>query len=139
MNNDLSPAKIVSTMYNNDLFSKWMGINIMHISKGKCILEMTVKNEMLNGFSIAHGGICYSLADSCLAFAANSHGIKCVSVETSIRHLKKVKENDQLTAKSRELGMDEARAEYEILITNQIGDLVATFKGTVHRTKKKWE
>ena len=61
MNNDLSPAKIVSKMYNYDLFSKWMGINIMHISKGKCILEMTVKNEMLNGFSIAHGGICYSL------------------------------------------------------------------------------
>jgi len=139
MNNDLSPAKIVSTMYDNDLFSKWMGIKIFHISKGKCILEMTVKNDMLNGFSIAHGGICYSLADSCLAFAANSHGIKCVSIETSIQHLKKVKENDLLKAKSKEIKMDETRADYQIQITNQHGDLVATFKGTVHRTNKKWE
>ena len=44
---------------------------------------------MLNGFSIAHGGISYSLADSALAFAANSYGKKAVSIETSISHIKK--------------------------------------------------
>ena len=38
-----------------------------------------------------------------------------------------------------ELKMDETRADYEIQITNQQGDLVATFKGTVHRTNKEWK
>jgi acyl-CoA thioesterase len=136
---DLSPEEIVSKMYDNDLFSKWMGIKILHVSKGKCILEMKVKNEMLNGFSIAHGGITYSLGDSCLAFAANSHGIQCMSIETAITHIKKVNENDALIATSKELKIDDRRADYEIQINNQHNENVATFKGTVHRTNKKWE
>ena len=139
MNNGLSSEKIVSIMFENDLFSKWLGISILHVSKGKCILEMTVKKEMLNGFSIAHGGITYSLADSCLAFAANSHGIKCVSKETSINHLKKVNVNDTLMAKSLEKVITEKSAIYEILVTNQLNDIVAKFSGTVHRTNNVWE
>ena len=139
MNNDINPEKIVSIMFENDLFSKWLGISVSHISKGKCILEMTVKKEMLNGFSIAHGGITYSLADSCLAFAANSHGTKCVSKETSINHLKKVNENDILIAKSIEKDFDKRSATYDILVTNQLNELVAKFSGIVHRTNNVWE
>ena len=139
MSNHLSPDKIVSLMYKNDLFSKWLGIKITHVSKGKCILNMVVRKEMLNGFSICHGGITYSLGDSCLAFAANSHGFKCVSIETSISHLIKVKENDRLTACSIEKTVKEKKAFYEVTITNQENKIVAIFKGTVHRTKKQWE
>ena len=139
MNNGLNPEKIVSIMYDNDLFSKWLGIEIIHISKGNCILEMKVRKEMLNGFSIAHGGITYSLGDSCLAFAANSYGVQCVSIETSITHLKKVKENDVLKAISKEKRVEETRADYEIHITNQLNENVANFKGTVHRTNKEWK
>ncbi len=139
MNKGLSPKEIVSTMYDNDLFSKWLGIKILHISKGKCILEMKVKKEMLNGFSIAHGGITYSLGDSCLAFAANSHGIQCVSIETAINHLKKVKENDVLKATSSKIKIEDTKAFYEVNITNQLNENVATFNGTVHRTKNEWK
>ena len=51
---------------------------------------MTVRDEMTNGFNIAHGGITYSLADSALAFAANTYNIQSISIETSISHTKKV-------------------------------------------------
>ena len=139
MNNGLSPEKIVSLMYNNDLFSKWLGIYILHISKGKCVLEMKVRKEMLNGFSISHGGITYSLCDSCLAFAANSHGIQCVSIETSISHLKKVNENDLLKATSIENKITAKKAFYEVHVSNQLNETVAHFKGTVHRTNKVWK
>ena len=72
--------KIVAKMYNNDFFSKWLGIETLDISKGNCKLKMTIRKEMLNGFNIAHGGITYSLADSALAFAANTHGNKSLSI-----------------------------------------------------------
>ena len=83
-------------MYDVDPFSQWLGIEIIDLDAGIAELQMTVRKEMTNGFDIAHGGITYSLGDSCLAFAANSHGIQCVSIETAINHLKKVKENDVL-------------------------------------------
>jgi hypothetical protein len=68
--------RVVARMYDNDPFSIWLGIERVAIDTGRCALRMTVRPEMLNGFAIAHGGITYSLADSCLAFAANSHGIQ---------------------------------------------------------------
>ena len=82
--------KVVDKMMSGDAFSQWLGIEILEIYEGFCKLRMTVRDEMTNGFNIAHGGIAYSLADSCLAFAANSDGVQSVSVETSISHTKKV-------------------------------------------------
>ena len=93
---------------------------------------------MLNGFAIAHGGISYSLADSALAFASNSHGIQAVSVETSISHTKAVKEGDVLTAVSEESSLSRSIGVYHITVTNQRSEIVALFKGTVYRTGKPW-
>ena len=84
--------KVVDTMFENDWFSQWLGIERIEVIEGFCVLRMTVRKEMLNGFAIAHGGITYSLADSALAFASNSHGRKSVSVETSISHIVSLKE-----------------------------------------------
>ena len=94
---------------------------------------------MLNGFGIAHGGICFSLADSCLAFAANARGHKCVSTKTSIELKKKVFEGDYLIAKSNEIKRESKNAQFEINITNQDDELVAYFKGDVYISSKKWD
>ena len=130
--------KIVDTMYQNDAFSQWLGIEIIDVSEGFCQLKMTVRKEMLNGFQIAHGGIAYSLADSALAFASNSHGRKSLSVETSISHTVSVKEGNVLTAATEELSLSDKMGVYFITITNQDNQKVAYFKGTVYRTSKEW-
>ena len=65
--------KVVDTMFANDYFSQWLGIERVKVEPGHCILKMQIRKEMLNGFSIAHGGIAYSFADSALAFASNYH------------------------------------------------------------------
>jgi acyl-CoA thioesterase len=125
-------------MYDNDPFSIWLGIERVVVEAGKCVLRMTVRSEMLNGFAIAHGGITYSLADSCLAFASNSHGVQSVSVETSISHTRPVKEGDVLTATSEEKNLSRSIGVYYITVTNQRAEEVALFKGTVYRTGKAW-
>ena len=130
--------KIVNTMINGDAFSKWLGIEVIKVSEGFCKLEMTVRDEMTNGFNIAHGGISYSLADSALAFAANSDGVQSLSIKTTISHTKKVLSGDKLTAETKEISKNEKNAVYNISITNQENVEVAHFKGTVYRTKKKW-
>ena len=66
--------RVVDKMFDHDAFSQWLQIERVLIEAGKCVLKMKVRKEMLNGFGIAHGGITYSLADSALAFASNSHG-----------------------------------------------------------------
>lgn len=133
-----TPLEIVQLMLEKDAFSQLLGIEVLQISEGSCQLAMTVSKELLNGFHIAHGGICYSLADSALAFAANSYGFQSVSIETSISHVKKVLENDRLTAIVKELNKTFKSGLYEVTVTNQHKEPVAFFKGTVLISSKIW-
>ena len=130
--------KVVDKMINGDAFSKWLGIEILEITTSFCRLKLKVREEMTNGFKIAHGGITYSLADSCLAFAANADGLQAVSIETSISHTKKVTNGDTLTATSKQMNKSSKTALYYITITNQNNIEIAHFKGTVYRTKTEW-
>jgi acyl-CoA thioesterase len=131
-------TKVVDTMFENDWFSQWLGIERVLIEPGKCILKMQIRKEMLNGFQILHGGVYYSLADSALAFACNSYGIKSVSIETSISHIKPCAEGETIMAETVEVSLSNRIAIYTINISNQENILVATFKGTVYRTGKNW-
>ena len=139
MSEQISGKDVVDKMMSADWFSQWLGIEVMHVGHGTCRLKMTVRKEMLNGFAIAHGGITYSLADSALAFASNSHGRKSVSVETSISHTIAVKEGDELFAEAEEVSCSDKIGIYLITVTNQNDQAVALFKGTVYRTAKHWE
>ena len=135
----LSPKDIVSKMMAGDFFSQWLGIEILETGLGMCKLKSTLRHEMLNGFSIAHGGISYSLSDSALAFSSNSYGKKAVSIETSISHLKQIKENDELIVLAKEISRSNRIGLYEVTIHNQNNELVSIFKGTVYITDKDWE
>lgn len=133
-----SPQEVVDLMFENDSFSKWLGIKILEIEQGKCSLSLVVKKEMLNGFHISHGGIAYSLADSCLAFAANSIGYKAVTIDTSFSYFKKVIENDQLTAISSKESIGSKIGVFSIMIINQHKDKIALMKGTVSISSIEW-
>jgi acyl-CoA thioesterase len=130
---------IVDKMFNNDPMSQWLGISRIQDGPGISVLRMKVRQEMLNGFSIAHGGITYSLADSALAFASNSHGIQSVSVETSISHVSPVKEGDVLETEVTEVNLTRSTGLYYVTVKNQDGKAVAHFRGTVYRTGKEWD
>lgn len=131
--------EIVNTMMAKDYFSQWLGIEILEVREGGSKLQMTVREEMLNGFGIAHGGITYSFADSALAFASNSHGQKAVSVETSISHTISLKSGDIIIAEAFEEHCSNKIGIYTIKIYKlSDNSVVALFKGTVYRTSKVW-
>ena len=135
----LSSEEIILKMMQSDAMSQWLGIKIHNYTPGSITVSMTVRKDMVNGFNVAHGGITYSLADSALAFSANSHGIRSMSIETSISHQKMVKVGDVLTVTSKELSLSKKIGVYEMAVKNQDNDLVAHFKGTVYRSGIVWE
>jgi len=134
----MTPKEIVHKMFDKDAFSQWLGITIESVEEGSCTLSMTIKNEMLNGFSIAHGGITYSLADSALAFASNSQGRKSVSIDTSINHIEVLKEGDKIVAVAKQNALKNKFGFYTIEIKKE-NTIVALFKGTVFRSENEWE
>jgi acyl-CoA thioesterase len=134
----MTAKEIFETMYSGDEFSKWLGVEMLEISEGYCKLKMVIREEMLNGFSIAHGGIAYSLADSAFAFASNSYGRKSVSIETSISHTKALIHGEIIIAEAKALHIGNKTAIFDVKVYNQHNDIVALFKGTVYRTSKEY-
>ena len=133
-----SPKEIVDIMLQYDHFSEWMNIEVTDLGEGHCSLKCTTKKDMLNGFGILHGGITYSISDSALAFASNSYGYKCVSVETSISHLRPVKIDTELKAVCTEIHRGKTIGIYNVDITDDKDQLVSSFKGTVHISTEEW-
>ncbi len=129
----MSVAAHVEEMFKQDLFSQWLGIEILQLQEGFCQLQMTVRKEMCNGFNIAHGGIAYSLADSALAFASNSPGRQALSIETSIAHIKPLVVHDVILATTRQISLTNKIGIYEVTIQKEASELVAIFKGIVYR------
>jgi acyl-CoA thioesterase len=132
-----TPQAVVSQMMKDDLFSQWLGISVIEISEGYSKIQMTVRPEMMNGLGIVHGGVAFSLADSCFAFACNNRNNLSVALDTSINFTKPVHIGDVLIAEAKELHNGRSTGLYHITITNQENMVVALFKGTCFRTNKK--
>ncbi|MBL7732039.1 MAG: hydroxyphenylacetyl-CoA thioesterase PaaI [Chitinophagaceae bacterium] len=128
---------VVNHMMQHDLFSQWLGIEVLEVKEGYSKIKMTVRPEMINGFGIVHGGIAFSLADSAFAFACNNRNVLSVALDTSINFLKPVHVDDVLTAEATELHNGKSTGLYHISIINQKDHEVAVFKGLCYRTDKK--
>lgn len=134
--NDESAQAVVEKMMQDDLFSQWLGIEVLEIHEGYSKIRLALRDEMINGFGIIHGGVPFSLADSAFAFACNNRNNLSVALDTSITFTKATKPGDVLTAEAAELHNGRSTGLYLITLTNQKGEQVALFKGTCFRTGK---
>jgi len=130
--------KNVRHMMERDPFSQWMGLDVTIHGPGSVSARMKVRKEMLNGFNVCHGGITFSLADSVLAFASNTHGKISVSIEASIAYPNSVQESDVLIATSHEVSRTEKVGIYRVSITKEDGTPVGDFRGVVYITQKEF-
>lgn len=127
--------RVVDAMMARDAFSQWLGIKVLAVRPRQASVAMTVRPEMVNGFGVSHGGIVYSLADSALAFASNTHGLVTVSIENSITYPAPVRVGDELVAEAEEESATKRLGYFRVTVRRASGEIVALFRGTVYKTK----
>ena len=132
----IEPGKVVAHMMKHDLFSQWLGIKVLGIRTGYAKTRMTIREEMVNGLGVVHGGIAFSLADTTFAFACNNRNNLSMALDTSITFTKALKPGDEITAEAKELHNGRSTGLYLITVVNQNGEHVALFRGTCFRTGK---
>ncbi|MDQ6845943.1 MAG: hotdog fold thioesterase [Bacteroidota bacterium] len=137
MDKDLFAGKVVDQMLQADLFSQWLGIEIVEVKEGYSKIKMKLRKEMINGFDVIHGGIAFSLGDSAFAFACNNRNNLSMALDASINFTKTTQPGDTLIAEAKEIHNGRSTGLYLITITNQNNEQVALFKGTCFRTGKK--
>jgi len=131
-----TPQEVAAHVLSQDAFSQWLGIEILEIKEGYSKIKMQIRQEMVNGLGIIHGGVTFSMADSAFAFACNNRNNLSVALDTSINFIKPVHIGDVLIAEARELHNGKSTGLYQIEIYNQKEHLVAQFKGLCYRTGK---
>ncbi len=122
--------------YNNDQFAQYVGIELLEASAGRASARMEIKEQHLNSMGTVHGAALFALADLVFAVASNSHGNIAMAINANISYYQATKEGT-LTATGREVSLNPKLASYKIDITNEHGELIATFQGMVYRKKVK--
>lgn len=125
---DLARA-CADTMYASDKASKALGIEVEIPEPGAAVATMIVREDMVNGFEICHGGLIFTLADTAFAFACNAYNDLTVAGAGSIDFLRPAYLGDQLKAVALEEHRGSRGGVYAVEVVNQQGEFVALFRG----------
>ena len=136
MSKEMHP--IVAQMMEADAMSQWLGIEVVESAPGVCRCRMGVRDDMVNGFGIAHGAITYALADSTLAFAVNAQGRHAVSVTSTIQHLAPVMLGDVIESQAIMRSEGQRVVHVDVEVTNQRGERVAWLTATGYKRSTSW-
>ena len=127
---DLNIAQqCAETMLANDRSSQAMGISIEIVEPGRAVARMRVREDMLNGFAVIHGGLTFALADTAFAFACNSYDQQSFAAAAQIEFLRPAVVADVLTATASEDYRGRRNGYYTVKVRNQRDELVALFRG----------
>jgi acyl-CoA thioesterase len=124
-------------MWANDRASKALGMQVTAIGPGTATLTMTVRDDMLNGHDLCHGGLIATLADSAFAFACNAYNEATVASGFDIHLMSGARLGDVLTASATELAKGGRTGVYDIVVSNQRGEQIAAFRGRSYTIKGK--
>ena len=124
-------------MWANDRASKALGMQVQAIGPGTATVTMTVREDMLNGHDLCHGGLVATLADSAFAFACNAYNELTVASGFDINLFAASRLGDVLTATAHEVSKAGRTGVYDIEVSNQRGERIAAFRGRSHTMKGK--
>ena len=132
---DLLAAQCADAMWAEDGASQAMGMQIVSVREGCAVVSMTVRENMVNGHGMCHGGMIFSLADSAFAFACNSQNFVAVASGASIDFLEPASAGDVLTASASIVNQGKKTGLYDVAVSNQNNRIIAQFRGRSARIR----
>ena len=124
-----SPQDVADAMYSRDHAARGLGILLVAVNRGSATTSMLVRQDMVNGHNICHGGYMALLCDTAFAYACNSGNLNTVASGFSIEILAPATLGDTLVAVAVQQVQRGRQGVYDIKLSNQNGDIIALFRG----------
>ncbi len=125
----VTARRCAARMLQDDVASRQLGIEIEIPAPGEAIATMMVRDDMIQGHGVCHGGLLFTLADTAFAFACNAYDTPTVSSGGNINYLRPAKAGDHLRAHAREQQRGRQLGVYDVVVQNQFGERVVLFRG----------
>jgi acyl-CoA thioesterase len=119
----------IKDFFKNDIFARDAGVELLETGAGMARARMEILPKHLNGAGVCQGGAIFTLADMAFAAAVNSHAELTFSIQSDIRFFK-AESRGYLYADAKEIFCHGRLASAEVRITNEAGELIASFGGT---------
>ena len=126
--------RCADSMFARDKASRELGIRVEISGAGSARARMEVRDTMINGLGVCHGGYIFTLADSAFAFACNGYDRATFAVGATIEFVRSARLGDSLVADARERHRGKRAGIYDVTVQNQDGQLVALFRGRSQAT-----
>lgn len=126
-------ALVGQAMVRDDHCARAHGIVLEEIGPGRARMSMPVRPDMANSHGICHGGMIFTLADACFAYACNSYNHVAVAAGCDIVLPNPAKLGDTLTAVAEEKHLKGRSGVYDVAVTTQDGTVVGLFRGHCRR------
>lgn len=121
--------------FKNDHFAALTGIEIVEAKEGYCKAQLKISKKHLNAANVVQGGAIFTLADFAFGVAANSHGQLALAINVNITFLKGISQGT-LYATATEVDDPKKLGAYDVIVTNEKGEIIARFNGLVYRKSK---
>jgi acyl-CoA thioesterase len=121
-------SRVAAAMWADDTASASLGMRLVSVGTGTAVLEMPVRDDMVNGHGMAHGGFVFTLADSAFAFACNSRNQVTVAQACDIVFIAPAQRGDLLVAEARERTSYGRSGIYDVTVRRG-DDVIAEFRG----------
>ncbi len=122
-------------IFSRDRYAALTGIEIVEAGLGYCKARMTIEDKHLNAANVVQGGALFTLADLAFAVASNSHGQLALAINVNISFLSSAS-SGTLYATATEVGEPKRLGAYDVLVTDEQGEIIARFNGMVYRKKQ---
>ncbi|HEY0836211.1 MAG TPA: hydroxyphenylacetyl-CoA thioesterase PaaI [Azospirillum sp.] len=129
MSPDALAHAVAAAIRKRDRVSRQLGIDLLDIGPGRARMALTVREDMLGGHDLCHGGILFTLADTVCAYACCSRNVASLSQTMNTAFVTPARLGDRLEAEAVELVSGGRTAYYDVRITNQTGQTVAVVRG----------
>lgn len=123
----------IAEFFRKDRFAAAADIRIEEVRKAYARCSMKIQDKHLNAAGSTQGGAVFTLADFCLAIAANTQGKIAVSTQANIQFIKGSVAGDTLYAEARERFLHKSTGVYQVEVHNQHHELIALFQANVYR------
>ena len=114
-------------------FAQKFGIRLLDLAEGYSKVEMRFTPDMENFFGMAHGGALFALIDEAFETASNSHGTVAVALNMSITYASSPTAGSRLVAEAREFSRTQRTAAYDIKLSDDQNQLIASCQALVYR------
>ncbi len=122
----------IKKFFEGDLYAKHSGIEMVEVAKGYAKAKMEITEMHFNGARVVHGGAIFTLADFAFALACNTHGSISLSIHSDISIHKSIS-SGTLIAEAQEVSLHPKLGTYDVQVTNEKGELIASFRGLAYR------